>query len=57
MKRFCEQDMAEFTNMYMQRMGHKHCNFIWAGGYMGSWMQAGTPDFVKKYVPIAIEGF
>ncbi len=40
-KRFCEQDMAEFTNMYMQRLGHKHCNFIWVGGYMGSWMQAG----------------
>jgi hypothetical protein len=55
--RFCESDMAEFTNMYMQRLGHKHCNFIWAGGYMGSWMQAGTPDFVKKYVPVAIDGF
>jgi hypothetical protein len=54
-KRFCEPDMAEFTNMYMQRLGHKHCNFIWVGGYMGSWMQAGTPDFVKKYVPVAIE--
>lgn len=49
--------MAEFTNMYMQRLGHKHCNFIWAGGYMGSWMQAGTPDFVKGYVPTAIKGF
>ena len=56
-KRFCEPDMAEFTNMYMQRLGHKHCNFIWAGGYMGSWMQPGTPDFVKKYVPTAIAGF
>jgi hypothetical protein len=56
-KRFCEPDMAEFTNMYMQRLGHKHCNFIWAGGYMGSWMQPGTPDFVKNYVPVAIDGF
>jgi hypothetical protein len=56
-ERYCEQDMAEFTNMYMQRLGHKHCNFIWAGGYMGSWMQAGTPDFVKGYVPTAIKGF
>jgi hypothetical protein len=55
--RFCEPDMAEFTNMYMQRMGHKHCNFIWAGGYMGSWMQAGTPEFVARYAPVAIEGF
>ena len=48
--------MAEFTNMYLQRLGHKHCNFVWAGGYMGSWMQAGTPDWVKGYVPTAIAG-
>ena len=57
MKRYCEQDMAEFTNMYMQRLGHKHCNYMWVGGYMGSWMQPGTPDFVKKYAPVAIDGF
>ncbi len=55
--RFCEPDMAEFTNMYMQRLGHKHCNFIWVGGYMGSWMQAGTPDYVRNYIPTAIKGF
>ncbi len=55
--RFCEQDFAEFTNMYLQRLGHKHCNFVWVGGYMGSWMQAGTPDFVKNYVDVAIDGF
>jgi hypothetical protein len=56
-ERYCDKDMAEFTNMYLQRMGHKHCNFIWAGGYMGSWMQAGKPDWVKTYVPTAIETF
>ena len=56
-ERFCEQDMAEFTNMYLQRLGHKHCNYMWVGGYMGSWMQAGTPDFTKDYVPVAIETF
>ncbi len=55
--RYCEQDMAEFTNMYLQRLGHKHCNYMWVGGYMGSWMQAGTPDFTKDYVPVAIETF
>jgi hypothetical protein len=55
-KRFCERDMAEFTNVYLQRLGHKHLNFVWVGGYLGSWMQPGTPDFVKKYVPIAIKG-
>jgi hypothetical protein len=56
-ERFCEQDFAEFTNMYLQRLGHKHCNFVWVGGYMGSWMQAGTPDFVRSYVQVAIDGF
>lgn len=55
-KRFCEEDMAEFTNVYLQRLGHKHLNFVWVGGYLGSWMQPGTPDVVKKYVPVAIKG-
>jgi len=55
-ERFCEQDMAEFTNVYLQRLGHKHINFVWAGGYIGSWMQFGTPDWVKGYVPTAIAG-
>jgi hypothetical protein len=56
-KRYCEKDFAEFTNMYMQRMGHKHCNYMWVGGYMGSWMQWGTPDFVKGYAPAAVAAF
>jgi hypothetical protein len=56
-ERYCEQDFAEFTNMYMQRLGHKHCNFIWAGGYMGSWMQGGNPDWVRGYVETAISSF
>jgi hypothetical protein len=55
-KRFCEEDMSEFTNVYLQRLGHKHLNFVWVGGYLGSWMQPGTPDFVKNYVPVAIKG-
>jgi hypothetical protein len=49
--------MAEFTNMYMTRLGHKHCNYLWVGGYVGSWMQAGTPDYVKRYAPVAVAGF
>ncbi|MBN1654915.1 MAG: FAD-binding oxidoreductase [Deltaproteobacteria bacterium] len=55
-QRYCEKDMAEFTNTYMQRLGHKHMNFVWVGGYLGSWMQTGTPDWVKGYVPVAIKG-
>ncbi|MBU2602429.1 MAG: FAD-binding oxidoreductase [Actinobacteria bacterium] len=55
-ERFCEDDMAEFTNMYLQRLGHKHINYVWAGGYVGTWMQIGTPDWVKNYIPIASAG-
>jgi len=55
-ERFCERDMAEFTNVYLQRLGHKHINFVWAGGYIGSWMQFGTPDWVKGYIPTAAAG-
>jgi glycolate oxidase len=55
-KKYCDQEMAEFTNMYLQRLGHKHLNFVWVGGYLGSWMQSGTPDLVKGYAPIAIAG-
>jgi hypothetical protein len=38
-EKYCTKDMAEFTNMYLQRLGHKHLNFVWVGGYLGSWMQ------------------
>lgn len=55
-KKYCDREMAEFTNMYLQRLGHKHLNFVWVGGYLGSWMQSGIPDFVKGYVPVAIAG-
>jgi len=55
-ERFCEEDMAEFTNMYLVRLGHKHINYAWAGGFVGSWMQSGAPDWVKGYVPIATAG-
>ena len=54
--RFCEEDMAEFVNMYLVRLGHKHINFAWAGGFIGSWMQTGPPDWVKGYVPLAKAG-
>jgi glycolate oxidase len=55
-ERYCEKDMAEFTNVYLNRLGHKHINFVWAGGYIGSWMQAGPPDWVKGYIPTASAG-
>ena len=55
-ERYCAKDMAEFTNVYLTRLGHKHINFVWAGGYIGSWMQPGTPDWVKGYIPVASAG-
>ncbi|HLA80255.1 MAG TPA: FAD-binding oxidoreductase [Thermoleophilia bacterium] len=55
-QRYCEKDMAEFTNMYMNRLGHKEINYVYAGQYIGSWMQPGTPDWVKGYIPAAAAG-
>jgi hypothetical protein len=52
-ERYCEKDMAEFTNMYMNRLGHKEINYVYTGNYIGSWMQAGTPDWVRGYIPVA----
>jgi hypothetical protein len=49
--------MAEFTNMYMNRLGHKEINYVYSGNYIGSWMQGGTPDWVKGYVPVAAAGY
>ena len=56
-ERYCEKDMAEFTNMYMNRLGHKEINYVYSGNYIGSWMQAGTPDWVKGYIPVAAAGY
>lgn len=44
--RMAEQDLAEFTYLYMVRMGHKPLNMVYAGSYVGSWSQSGTPDYV-----------
>ncbi len=51
--RMAEADMAEFTYLYMVRLGHKNLNFTYAGGYVGSFSQGGTPDYVMGYHPIA----
>ena len=56
-ERYCTPEMAEFTNMYMNRLGHKEINYVYTGNYIGSWMQAGTPDWVKGYVPVAAAGY
>ena len=51
--RMAEPDLAEFTYLYLVRLGHKNLNFTYAGGYVGSWSQPGTPDYVMNYHPVA----
>jgi glycolate oxidase len=48
-----EPNMEKFSMMYLIRWGHKNLNFVYAGGYIGSWHQFGTPDFNLKYAPLA----
>ena len=52
-KKWLEPDMEEFSLLYLLRMGKKNLNFVYTGGWIGNFMQPGTADFVKKYVPIA----
>ena len=47
-KRYCEQDMAEFTNMYMQRLGHKHCNYHVGGRLHGKLDAGGAPRISSR---------
>jgi hypothetical protein len=54
--RMCEPDLADFTYLYLLRLGHKNLNLVYTGGWLGSWTQAGTPDYVIKYRPIAEAG-
>ena len=51
--RMAEPDLAEFTYLYMVRLGHKELNFVYTGSYLGSWSQSGTPDYVARYHPVA----
>jgi glycolate oxidase len=34
--RMSEPDMAEFTHLYLNKLGHKNLNFVYAGGYLGT---------------------
>ena len=54
--RMSEPDMAEFTYLYLTRLSHKHLNWVYTGGYLGTWMQVGPPDFVIQYRPFAEAG-
>ena len=51
--RMSEPDLAGFTYLYLTRLGHKHLNLVYAGGWLGSWTQAGTPDYAIRVQPMA----
>jgi len=53
--RMSESDMEKFSLIYLIRWGHKNLNFVYAGGYVGSWHQYGTPDFNIRYAQVAEE--
>jgi glycolate oxidase len=54
--RMAEPDFAKFTYLYMTRLGHKALNFVYSGGYIGSYAQKGPPDYMIQYQPIAEAG-
>jgi glycolate oxidase len=54
--RMAEKDMAEFTFLYLTRLSHKALNWVYTGGYLGTWMQVGPPDYAIQYRPWAEAG-
>jgi glycolate oxidase len=47
--------MERFTLLYLIKMGYKNLNSVYAGSFLGSFCQRGSPDFMIKYVPVAEE--
>jgi glycolate oxidase len=52
-KKWLEPEMEQFSLLYLLRLGKKNLNFVYNGGWIGNFMQAGTPDFVSKYRQLA----
>jgi hypothetical protein len=48
-----EKDMAEFTHLYMNRLGHKALNFVYNGGYIGGYSIVISPEQLIRMQPIA----
>ena len=47
--------MEKFTLLYLIKLCFKNLNMVYAGSYLGSFAQRGSPDFLIKYVPVAEE--
>ena len=52
-KKWLEPEMEQFALLYLLKLGKKNLNFVYNGGWIGNFMQSGTPDFVKKYRQLA----
>jgi glycolate oxidase len=52
-KKWLEPEMEQFALLYLLRLGKKNLNFVYNGGWIGNFMQPGTPDFVKQYRQLA----
>ena len=52
-QKWLEPEMEQFSLLYLLRLGKKNLNFVYTGGWIGNFMQSGTPDFLKKYRQVA----
>ena len=50
---FSDPAFEKFTLLYLLRMGKKNLNFVYGGGWIGSFTVAGTPDYINEYRPLA----
>lgn len=53
--RMYEPDFAEFTYLFQQVAGQRNMLFAYVGGWLGSWCQKGTPDYMIRYQPVIYE--
>jgi glycolate oxidase len=45
-----DPDIADWSFLYMVRLGHKNLNLVYGGGYDGCFGLQGSPDFGTQYI-------
>jgi hypothetical protein len=50
-----EQDIRDWSLLFLLRLGHKNLNFVYAGGYEGAFGIGGVPDYSCPKVETAAE--
>jgi hypothetical protein len=53
--KLCEQELAEFTYLFLHRAGQRAVAHAYAGGWAANWAIPGSPDYVIKYQPAILE--